>query len=431
MSELKVLTSKGNERQQAMMKQPAISPQAWVANLTKTATLAVFLGFFAHPHKAFAQSSAFSPVMIVNDRAISGYELQQRTLFLQILRQPGDLDAEALKSLIEDRLRMAQAVRLGLVVAPEALQAGMEEFAGRANLTAEEFLKAVGEAGIDPETFRDFIESGLAWRDIVRGKFAPTVNITDAEIDRALASFIPTTALKVLASEIVLPATGAERGNALVLARRLKQEISKNNNFAEAARQNSAGPTAGRGGALGWTRLSELPPEVAAVLRNLAPGQVSEPVVLADTVVIYQLQELGEDALGGPAATLVDYAQFLFPAGDTKEGARIRAAVDTCNDLYDLGKDLPADRLLRESRPQADLPGDIAAALTLLDPGESTTALARGGWQVFLMLCSRGAPVELQPGRDQVRQQLTNQRLSQLADIYLEELRSEAIIREP
>ncbi len=412
------------------MRKPATLHLPRLLTLWKSAVLAVALGVCS-PAVLLAQSSAFSPVMIVNDRAISGYELQQRTLFFQILRQPGDIEAEALKSLIEDRLRMALAKQLGLVVEPDALKAGMEEFAARANLTAEEFLKAVGQAGIAPETFRDFVEAGLAWRDIVRGKFAPTVNITEAEIDRALASFVPTTALKALASEIVLPAKGGERGNALVLARRLKQEITKNGNFAEVARANSAGPTAGRGGSLGWTRLSEFPTEVAAVLRNLAPGQVSEPVVLAETVVLYQLQELGEDKLGGPAAPLVDYAQFLFPAGDAKEAARIRAAVDTCNDLYDLGKGLPAERLLRESRPQGDVPADIAAALTLLDPGESSTALTRGGWQVFLMLCSRGAPAELQPGRDQVRQQLTNQRLSQLAEIYIQELRAEAIIREP
>lgn len=413
------------------MKQSAILPLAKLATRIGTVALTLCLGSFAPATSTLAQSSAFSPVMIVNDRAISAYEVQQRSLFLQILRQPGDIEAEALKGLIEDRLRMAQAKRLGIIVTPEVVLAGMEEFAGRANLTAEEFLKAVGQAGIEPETFRDFVEAGLVWRDIVRGKFAPNVNITEAEIDRALASFVPTTALKALASEIVLPATGDQRGSALVLARRLKQEISKNGNFAEAARANSAGPTAARGGALGWTRLSELSEEVAAVLRNLAPGQVSEPVVLADKVVLYQLQELGEDPLGGPAATLVDYAQFLFSAGDTKEAARVRAAVDTCNDLYDLAKDLPAERLLRDSRPQAELPSDISAALALLDPGESTTALTRGGWQVFLMLCNRGVAAELQPGREQVRQQLTNQRLAQLADIYLEELRSEAIIREP
>jgi peptidyl-prolyl cis-trans isomerase SurA len=46
------------------------------------------------------------------------------------------------------------------------------------------------------------------------------------------------------------------------------------------------------------------------------------------------------------------------------------------------------------------------------------------------MLCSRGPAPDLEPEREVVREQLLNQRLSALADIYLEELRSEAIITE-
>ena len=137
---------------------------------------------------------------------------------------------------------------------------------------------------------------------------------------------------------------------------------------------------------------------------------------------------LKEDPLKGPAATVVDYAQFLLPAGE--DVAQVRKSVDTCNDLYALAKGLPADRLLRESHPEAQVPGDLAAALRLLDPGESTT-LSRGGWTVFLMLCSRGAAVELMPTREQARIQLTNQRLAAKAEIYMEELRSEAIISKP
>jgi peptidyl-prolyl cis-trans isomerase SurA len=67
----------------------------------------------------------------------------------------------------------------------------------------------------------------------------------------------------------------------------------------------------------------------------------------------------------------------------------------------------------------------------MLDAGESSTAVTRGGWRVFLMLCSRGAAPEDMPSREEVRLQLTNQRLAAQAEIYLEELRSEAIIIDP
>jgi peptidyl-prolyl cis-trans isomerase SurA len=95
-----------------------------------------------------------------------------------------------------------------------------------------------------------------------------------------------------------------------------------------------------------------------------------------------------------------------------------------------VAKGLPEDRLIRESQPQSAVGGDIGAVLATLDAGETSTRLSRNGWRVLVMLCSRGPAPDLQPEREVVREQLLNQRLSALADIYLEELRSEAIITE-
>ena len=382
---------------------------------------------------ALAQSGAFAPVKIINERVITQFELDQRILFMQLLRQPGDIPAESLKGLIDDRLRTYGAELNGTLITEDTVRAGMEEFAARANLTAEEFVKAVGQGGVEAETFRDFVQSSLVWRELVRAKFGPTINISEAAVDRALVNFVPTSAISVQLSEIVLPATGANRSSALALARKLKTELKAGGDFAATARSYSAGPTAGSGGSLDWQRLSQLSEDAAVAVRSLAAGQVSEPVVFADKVVIYLLREQRQDALTGTGAKVVSYAEFLIPndGNAAAEAAKIRASVDTCDDLYTTAKGLPADRLTRQTLPQTQVPGDVAQALTLLDAGESSTALTRGGWRVFLMLCSRGAAAEDMPSRDEIRLQLTNQRLASRAEIYLEELRSEAIIVDP
>ena len=405
-------------------------PAHHIPGLTRMAqvfALALSLGYSTIGPVA-AQGNPFEPIKVINDRVISRFEYEQRLLFLQLLRQPGDLPAEAMKGLTEDRLRMWAAKQYGLKVAPAALKAGIEEFAARANLTGEQFLVALEQGGVQAQTFRDFVEAGLVWRDLVRGKFGPGVSISDAEIDRALANYVPTSTLTVTVSEISITATGEGRNSALALARRLKLELDKGGDFAAAARANSSGATAGSGGKLAPMSLTALPENAVSIVRKLAPGQVSEPIVLDDRVVLYQMQNLKEDPLKGPAATVLDYAQFLIPAGE--DVSNIRKSVDTCNDLYALAKGLPAERLLRESHPEGQVPGDIGAALRLLDPGESTV-FSRGGWSVFLMLCSRGASKDLQPTREQARIQLTNQRLAARAEIYMEELRTEAIIRTP
>lgn len=372
----------------------------------------------------------FTPIKIVNDQVITQFEFEQRLLFMQLLRQPGDLEKAAMNTLVDDRLRMSAAKQFGVKMSPEQLKAGMEEFAARANLTPEKFVEIIGQAGVQPETFRDFVESGLVWREIIRGKFAPTVSISEAQIDRALANGQPLVGLQVRLSEIVIPAVGAGRTAALQKADKLRLQLRGGADFAELARQNSTADSAGRGGALDWMPLSQLKPDAVSAVRSLAPGAVSAPVVLDTSVVIYQMQEQKQELAKISGAVVVDYAEFLLP-DDGTSAAKLRGKVDTCNDLYAQAKGLDADRLTRQTLPQTQLPRDVAGALASMDAGESSTALTRGGWRVFLMLCRRGPAETELPTRDEVKIQLTNQVLGAQADIYLEELRSEAMIRTP
>lgn len=381
---------------------------------------AVALGF-----AGAAGANPFDPVMTVNGRAITEYELGQRILFLQILRQPGDVEKIARTTLIEDRLRLAAAKEADIALSSDQIMAGMTEFAGRANLSAEEFVKATGEMGLDPESFRDFVEAGMIWREVVRAKFAGKIAITEAEIDRAIANLQPTGAVKLKLIQITLPAAGKDQSEALARARKIQSQIKTEDDFAAAARANGGGNT-------GWSRLSDLPEPARKALERQAPGTMSAPVKIDDTLVVYWVSERGEDPINKAEGPWVDYAQFLVPAGATAEAdlAAARARVDACDDLYTVAKGLPADRVLRKQEPQSAVGGDVGAVLATLDAGETSTSITRDGWRVLVMLCSRGPSPDLVPDREVIREQLLNQRLGALADIYLEELRSEAIVIE-
>lgn len=386
------------------------------------------------PGQVSANGNPFSPVMFINGRAISQYELDQRMRFMEILRQPGDLREVAMETLIEDRLRLSEAARLGLKATPDMVKAGMAEFASRANLSTEDFLKAVGEAGVDPQTFRDFVEAGIIWRDVVRARYQGLVDITPAEIDRAMAVFVPESIPTLRVAEIILPGSGKERSASLALARKLKATITNESEFAAAARKYSQGKTAGSGGSRDWQRITALDETTRGILLGTAPGTVSTVVQTDETVALYMVLDRAEEQLSAAEKQqLTDYAEFLIPEGPDApaEAARLRARVDTCDDLYDAAKGLPEDRLQRKSQAAGQIPADVAGPLALLDTGESSATVTRGGWRVFLMVCRRGVDTSLMPTREDARRQLLNQRLGAQADIYLQELRTEAIIREP
>ena len=376
------------------------------------------------PTMAAAQASPFAAAMVVNDRVVSNYEVSQRILFMTLLRQPGDIQAMAMESLIEDRLRLSAAKALGLTSNPDELTAAMGDFAGRANLTAEQFVTALGKGGVERQAFRDFVEANLLWRSVIRTRYGTSVTITEAEIDRAIASGASAGGeIKVLLSEIVIP-TNANATEALALANKLRAELKSETSFAAAAHLYSKSPTAARGGRLEWTPVSALPPGVAARVTALKKGEISVPIQVPGSVMLFYLRDIAQTAGDGTQVKMIDYAAFALAEG--QDPASIRARVDRCDDLYALARGLPADRLTRETVAEAQMPAAYAGAMAHLDPGETVMV-----GSTFLMLCSRNPQSAVPPSRDDVRALLTNQRLGQLAENYLEELRSEAIIRVP
>jgi peptidyl-prolyl cis-trans isomerase SurA len=399
-----------------------------VISVLKRQVAAVALGL-ALTAPVLAQD-LFTPRLQVNDRVITNYEVAQRALFLRVLRAPGNPEEEALKALTEDRLRQTEAERLGITVTDAEVLGGMNEFAGRANLTSEQFISELEKAGIAAETFRDFVSAGLLWRKAVRARFLGQIPISDVDLDRALEASARPRALQVLASELVIPAPEGQEDAAMARAQELSDTLSGEAAFASAARRFSAAPTAGAGGRLDWLPLANLPAAIAQKILALDTGEVSDPIAVPGAVVLFLLRDVAMDTKAEPLSVSVEWAEFLVP-DDAAEIARIRAAADSCTDLYAQAKGLPEDRLTVTKAGIDQVPGDVALELARLDRGEISTALTRGGYRRLLMLCGREQVVEPPPTRDQIREQVINQKLEGLAEGYMEELRSAAIIREP
>lgn len=345
---------------------------------------------------AAAQQSPFSPVITVNDSAITGFELEQRARFLTMLRFPGDAQAEAEKGLIEDRLRLAAAKAAGIKLGDDQIRAGMEEFAARANLSADQFIAAIGQGGVSPETFRDFVTAGLSWRELMRAKYYDRVSVSEQEIDRAISSDSGRGAgPRVLLSELYIRARQGEVARSRILALKIKDKIGSEASFAEMTKLYSAGISRKDGGKVDWIPVSNLPPQVQGAISKLGQGQVSDPVILPGAVGLFLVRGFqGGAEKVAPASVVVDYAQFLIPAGAdaAAEAARIAGKADRCDDLYALARGLPPGQLQRKQEKRGQIPGDLGRVLDGLDENETAT-MNRGGALALVMLCSRSASI--------------------------------------
>jgi peptidyl-prolyl cis-trans isomerase SurA len=138
-----------------------------------------------------------------------------------------------------------------------------------------------------------------------------------------------------------------------------------------------------------------------------------------------------------PEYAAIDYAAYYLAGGRTEanlaEAARIRASVDTCDDLYGLAKGQAPEVLERNAAAPADLPRDIALELAKMDRGEISANLTRPAADgsealMVLMLCGRTAAGAEDASREEITAQLRGQRLEAYARGYLAQLLSDARI---
>lgn len=378
------------------------------------------------PMQAQAQSPYASAIW-VNDQVITYFEIDQRVKMLRLFGTTGDLEDIARSQLIEDRLRQQAAKALGLSVSEENMAAGMNEFAGRAELTGEALLGIMAQAGIAPQTFRDFVAAGFLWREVVRAKFGRVAQISDAEIERLQALTAEDTALMIRFAEIMLDKQ-AMGTRASGLATDLSNNIRSEAAFTAAARRYSASPSAANGGLVPWVPASQLPPQLLGKILALSPGEVTAPVELGQAIGIFQLRGTRAQGSGNAADPVLDYVIVRLPSGRSLGDAEaLIAAGDNCADLRANAKDFGLNLHQDYSAHRAELPRSDASALELLDPNEALARMGSTGAEV-VMLCSRVTPLSTD-AQDQLRQQLFNQRMENYGAGYLEELKRDAYIR--
>lgn len=374
-------------------------------------------------------------VISVNDRAITQFEVAERRRLLDLFNTPGDIDKIAREGLIEDRLKQQEMARFNRSLSEDELQQALEEFAGRAGLSLAEFTQILTANNIAVRSFTDYVSVGVMWRDFVRARFNREVNVTNSDVERALArQGAAGSQLEVLLSEIIIAAPPERAAR----VREVAGQISRLRSFSEfenAARQVSALPSRENGGRLGWLPIDNYPPQLRQVLLDLRPGEVTEPIEIPNGVALFQKRGQREALNRELAPVSLDYAAYYLAGGQSdaalRAAAEVRDQVDTCDDLYGVARNQPAEVLDRVTLPPSEISDDIALELARLDAGEVSYNLTRNNGQtlVFLMLCSRNYAGAGTSDPELIRNQLRSQRLAALSDALIADLRAAADIR--
>ncbi|MCF8479399.1 MAG: peptidylprolyl isomerase [Rhodospirillum sp.] len=392
------------------------------------------------PGSVWAQSQRIAAV--VNEDAISGYDLDAR---LDIVIATSNLPNRAevrqrlapqiLRTLIDETLKLQESKRVGVAIDNNDIADGVQRLEQRNNMPPGGLSAAFKKAGLDWDSLTQQIRAEVAWVKAIQASMAGRINVSDEEItlyERQIQRNIGQP--EYLVADIFLPVDSpSQDGEVQAAAFRMIEEMRKGANFAALAQQFSRGPSAQRGGDLGWIGPGDTDQEVLQALRAMTPGNLSQPVRTFGGYHILLLREQ-RVSTGGEAGPTVTLSRIVLAkrgsqaiTGDRIQSLRSRIeATNSCESFNALAKEVGDPSGPMGNVDPNLLPTNGQQAIRDLPIGQPSKGIIQDGVEVYLMVCGRNTGGL--PDKETLRARLIEQKIQGMAQRRLRDLRQQAII---
>jgi peptidyl-prolyl cis-trans isomerase SurA len=285
------------------------------------------------------------------------------------------------------------------------------------------------------------VEGEIAWQRLQRAKIESSISVGDDEVKAVLDRMNASKgAEEYRVGEIFISATTANQAEAYANASKILEQLKKGASFAGYARQFSEASTAAVGGDLGWVRPEQLPTPLAAALRQMGPGTISNPIAVPGGISILAVQDTRKVLTADPRDAVLSLKQvsIAFPAGTTAQQAEpmvsrfAQAArnVGGCGGAEKLAADFHGEVVQSDQIKMRDLPPVLQQMMLPMQVGQATQPFGGLGEGVrVLVICGRDESTDAnEPTFDQVYNQMNEERLNLRARRYLRDLRRDAVI---
>ena len=385
----------------------------------------------------------------VNGDIITGTDVGHR-LALIIAANGGEVSDEekqrlrlqVLRNLIDETLQIQEAEANEIVIAPEEVEATFRQVAQqnfKQDLSAfDQYLRTQGSSA---DTLKRQIKGELAWSRLLRRNIQPFINVGDEEVNaiiERLNASKGTSEFRI--GEIYMSANQETVEQVAENMRKILEQIRAGGSFVAYARQFSEASTAATGGDLGWVRPAQLPQTLAEAAEQMQVGQVVGPIEVPGGLSILYLIDSRQVLTADPRNALLSLKQLAidFPKGVTEAQASTRAAkfaaetqsIKGCGAANEVAAQLGASVVDNDQVRLRDLPAALQGAIAELQIGQASQPFGsiEDGVRV-LILCGRDDPQSAAaPSFDAIMSRLENDRVNKRAQIYLRDLRRDAII---
>lgn len=379
------------------------------------------------------QRSTFDIALTVNDVPITWYDIDQRVRLLRFNGAPSseNLQNIAVEQLVEDRLKREAAERIGIRPQGNVDAELISAFAQSTNRSVDSIERGLSSVGASRASLAEALKADALWREVIRTRFGSRAEPSESDLDQAIALAAAGRNREFRLSELVIPV--AARGEAATqrFAEQLSRDLNAGGNFAAAARRESASPSAPAGGSIGWVSEGALPPTIVAAIEDLRVGGVTRPIPVPGAIVLLKLEE--ERLVRIDGAGLVEMGIVALSAMDRDPiaaVARLDAVITqapSCDTVEQVVRGTGVTVARAEPRPLPNYPEQVRGAIANLQQGAISAPVTVQGGAAAFIVCERSEGVS-NAARDELRDQMRQDRFVRFSNSYLQELRADAII---
>ena len=380
------------------------------------------------------------------DRAITNIRSQYAGREAQL--PPGDvLQRQVLERLILIRLQSARAASTGMRISDEDVDNAVTNIASQNKITVDQLRQQLMKDGLSYGDFRTSLRDEIVVQRL-RQRFAQgRINVSDAEVDAALASQVGGSTQYRLAHILVALPEGATAEQISTGQRKIegvKGLLDRGEmEFNAAAVRYSDSPNALEGGDLGWRALDQIPTSFSGTIRDMQVGQIIGPIRGPSGLQLIRLEET-RNAQAGDAKLVTQYQarHILIRAEDVGKDAAAKTKLETLRaritggaDFAELAGKNSEDNVSKARGgdlgwfAQDDYGTDFGAQIASLGDGQvSAPFKTQAGWHVIQRIGTRQVNATDENRRTQVRESIGQRKLEDEWNRFLREMRGEAYI---
>jgi peptidyl-prolyl cis-trans isomerase SurA len=137
---------------------------------------------------AYSPARAQQVAVVVNGSPITSFDIEQRMKLIQVASHKSASRQEALEDLINDRVKIAEGKRYGLDPTDAEVDQAVAGMGARMRMNQAQFTQALAAQGVNLSTLKLRIRGELVWGQLVRGRYASSLQVDDKDVADAIGS---------------------------------------------------------------------------------------------------------------------------------------------------------------------------------------------------------------------------------------------------